>query len=65
MTLSSGDATPDYAAVSLLWRCMEGNQGVEEPRYTTADVIHRLNPHAKVVFIMREPVDRWVGRCLS
>ncbi|KAK3768815.1 hypothetical protein RRG08_061274 [Elysia crispata] len=54
-----GDVTPCTVWSSLYWRCYQGNTGqVMEPVYTNADVIHRLNPQAKIIFIMGDPVDR-------
>ena len=58
---TTGDVTPCTVWSSLYWRCYQGNTGqVMEPVYTNADVIHRLNPQAKIIFIMGDPVDRFV-----
>ncbi|GFN96266.1 carbohydrate sulfotransferase 15-like protein [Plakobranchus ocellatus] len=54
-----GDATPSTAWSSLYWRCYQGNKGQRiEPLYTNADIIYRLNPKAKIIFIMSDPVER-------
>ncbi|RUS81308.1 hypothetical protein EGW08_010915 [Elysia chlorotica] len=54
-----GDVTPCTVWSALYWRCYQGNEGQHmEPVYTNADVIHRLNPQAQIIFILRDPVDR-------
>ncbi|GFO41720.1 carbohydrate sulfotransferase 15 [Plakobranchus ocellatus] len=58
----TGDFTPDYLCDSMRWRCMEGNEESQTPRYTNAHAIHRLNPNAKIIILLREPVERLYSR---
>ncbi|CAG5114566.1 unnamed protein product, partial [Candidula unifasciata] len=59
------DGSPTYSWGSLNWPCYEGNEGLNEPLFTNADVIHRLTPSAKIIVSMREPVSRLYSRMLS
>ncbi|KAK3796978.1 hypothetical protein RRG08_015844 [Elysia crispata] len=58
----TGDFTPDYLCDNMRWRCLEGNAGLEAPRYTNAHSIYSLTPNAKFIIFMREPVDRLYSR---
>ena len=58
---TSGDATPCTAWYSLYWPCFQGNQlSLQEPEYTNADVVHRMVPTAKIIVMIRDPIDRLV-----
>ncbi|BFZ18915.1 hypothetical protein BsWGS_21954 [Bradybaena similaris] len=59
------DGTPCYVWGSLNWPCYEGNQGLSEPLFTNADVIYRMNPKARIIISMREPVKRLYSRMLT
>ncbi|KAH9500519.1 Carbohydrate sulfotransferase 15 [Bulinus truncatus] len=61
-----GDATPTVSWQSLYWRCYLGNEGRNaQPRYTNADVVYRLYPAAKIIFMLREPTSRLYSRYLT
>ncbi|GFN84158.1 sulfotransferase [Plakobranchus ocellatus] len=51
------------ASVSTLWSNDDWwknpeNCGLTEPRYTNAHHVHKLLPHARIIVILRNPVDR-------
>ncbi|KAK3770225.1 hypothetical protein RRG08_064335 [Elysia crispata] len=61
-----GDATPCTAWYSLYWPCFQGNQlSLQEPEYTNADVVHRMVPTAKIIVMIRDPIDRLYSRYLT
>jgi hypothetical protein len=42
------------------WREIPGHEGLDEPKYTVAMTLKALIPQAKIIIIMRNPVDRYV-----
>ncbi|RUS85532.1 hypothetical protein EGW08_006740, partial [Elysia chlorotica] len=61
-----GDATPCTAWFSLNWPCFQGNEdSVLEPKYTNADVVHSMVPSAKIIVMIRDPIDRLYSRYLT
>ncbi len=54
-----GDCTPSTLMTNFKWDLRPGNRGLPEPRYTTADYIHSLYPHTKLLVILRDPVERY------
>ncbi|XP_025084072.1 carbohydrate sulfotransferase 15-like isoform X1 [Pomacea canaliculata] len=53
-----GEKTLDYFSDVRIWRHLTGNQGCAEPRVTIANHLRHLNPNAKIIIMIREPVDR-------
>ena len=53
-----GDGSPSYMFDNRQWPRVPGNEGCSEPRVTVASHIHHLNPKARILFILRNPVDR-------
>ncbi|XP_067671765.1 carbohydrate sulfotransferase 15-like [Haliotis asinina] len=53
-----GDATPTHFSTHGFWDMLPGNEGCAEPRVTDADVIHHVNPRAKLLLILRNPTTR-------
>ena len=39
---------------------MRANQGLPDPKYTIADILHRLTPQARILLMFRDPVERCV-----
>ncbi|XP_067667277.1 carbohydrate sulfotransferase 15-like [Haliotis asinina] len=54
----AGDATPGYFSYIDFWDMLPGNEGCTEPCVTNADIIHHMNPHAKIILSLRNPADR-------
>ena len=42
------------------WRMYPGNENLTEPLYILPDYIHKYMPWARVIFILRNPVERLV-----
>ncbi|KAK7480774.1 hypothetical protein BaRGS_00027940, partial [Batillaria attramentaria] len=53
-----GDGSPSYFFDNRNWSLIPGNERCTEPRVTVASHIHHLYPKAKIIFILRNPVDR-------
>ncbi|KAL8602837.1 hypothetical protein ACOMHN_056331 [Nucella lapillus] len=60
-----GDATPTYLTENTQWDVFEGNEGCSEPRVIPATFIRHVFPQARVVLILRNPVDRLYSRFLA
>ncbi|KAK7482399.1 hypothetical protein BaRGS_00026321 [Batillaria attramentaria] len=60
----SGDATPSYFYDSYEWKQFSGNENCTEPRVILANQIRHLYPEAKVILIVRHPVNRLYSRYL-
>ena len=56
----TGDGTPSYLWDYDGWVQNPINKGLAEPKFTIADDIHQINPNAKIIFIFRNPTDRFV-----
>lgn len=52
------EGTPRNIWDSDNWHLEKPNSGLEEPRQTTAHKIYHVNPDAKFLVIMRDPVER-------
>ena len=52
------DGSVDFMWHNLEWRSIPGNEGLDEPAIIVADYIRHLQPYAKLVAILRNPVDR-------
>ncbi|XP_067660770.1 carbohydrate sulfotransferase 15-like [Haliotis asinina] len=61
----TGDAAPDYFSYNDFWDMLPGNEGCTEPCVTNADIIHHLNPRAKIILSLRNPTDRLYSFYLS
>ena len=57
-TLLLGDCSPGYSDVALKWKLDPMNKGLPLPRYTIPHRIHHLVPLAKILFILRNPMER-------
>ena len=55
-----GEASPVYLSEYDLWDRLPGNKGLEEPKYILAHIIQSLTPQARIIVILRNPVDRLV-----
>ncbi|PVD34276.1 hypothetical protein C0Q70_05545 [Pomacea canaliculata] len=53
-----GDGSPSYFFDNRHWPLIPGNERCTEPRVTVASHIHHLYPKAKIILILRNPVDR-------
>ncbi|XP_067667444.1 carbohydrate sulfotransferase 15-like [Haliotis asinina] len=53
-----GDATPAYFSFNEFWDMLPGNEGCKEPCVTNPDLIHHLNPRAKLILSLRNPTKR-------
>ncbi|KAK7460332.1 hypothetical protein BaRGS_00038920 [Batillaria attramentaria] len=53
-----GDGSPTHFFENRYWPLMPGNERCREPRVTVASYIHHLYPQARIIFILRNPVDR-------
>ncbi|XP_076468255.1 carbohydrate sulfotransferase 15-like [Babylonia areolata] len=53
-----GDGSPSYFFDNRNWPLMPGNEGCEEPRVTVGSHLHHLYPKARIIFLLRNPVDR-------
>ncbi|KAL8612525.1 hypothetical protein ACOMHN_053590 [Nucella lapillus] len=53
-----GDGSPSYFFDNRNWQLMPGNEGCEEPRVTVASHLRHLYPKARLIFILRNPVER-------
>ncbi|KAH3819858.1 hypothetical protein DPMN_121600 [Dreissena polymorpha] len=54
----TGEATVDASFDIKDWRQVPGNENCSEPAFTNADVAYHLNPNMKIIFVVRNPVDR-------
>jgi N-acetylgalactosamine 4-sulfate 6-O-sulfotransferase len=54
----TGDGTTSYLWTFDTWRKVKGNEEQTEPKVTAADIIFKLTPLAKFVFVLRNPTDR-------
>ncbi|XP_048253994.1 carbohydrate sulfotransferase 15-like isoform X1 [Haliotis rufescens] len=61
----TGDATPGYFSYNDFWDMLPGNEGCTEPCVTNADIIHHLNPGAKIILSLRNPTDRLYSYYIS
>ena len=57
-TLLLGDYSPGYSDVFLKWKLDPVNKGLDLPKYVIPHRIHHFIPHAKILFILRNPVER-------
>ncbi|XP_048236856.1 carbohydrate sulfotransferase 15-like [Haliotis rufescens] len=53
-----GDGTPAYFSVNEFWDMLPGNEGCKEPCVTNPDLIHHLNPRARLILSLRNPTNR-------
>ncbi|KAK7483704.1 hypothetical protein BaRGS_00025025, partial [Batillaria attramentaria] len=58
------DATPSHFYDSYEWKQFCGNENCTEPRVILANQIRHLYPEAKVILIVRHPVNRLYSRYL-
>ena len=57
-TLLLGDYTPGYTDVFLNWKSNPMNKGLDLPKYVIPHLIYHLVPQAKILFMLRNPVER-------
>ena len=55
-----GEASVDTASAGNHWQQLSRNSGCREPVVTNADYLHHINPNIKVIFLVRNPVDRYL-----
>ena len=54
-----GEGSQSYSWGFRRWRGLEPNLiSDQEPRFVVADIIHMLTPEARIIFILRDPVER-------
>ena len=41
------------------WQHIHGNEGRDAPKFTTADHLYALKPDAKLIVMLRDPVERY------
>ena len=58
LLIMSGDGTSSYLWTFDSWQKVKGNEAETEPKITAPDVIAKLTPFAKMVFVLRNPTDR-------
>jgi len=56
----SGDGTSSYLWSFDPWNKVTGNEGQQSPKVTPADFIYQMTPLAKIVFVLRNPTDRYL-----
>ena len=56
--LMLGDYSPGYSDVFLKWKMDPNNKGLLLPKYVIPHKIHHLVPDAKILFMLRNPVER-------
>lgn len=54
----TGDGTSSYLWTINSWKSLFGNENLEEPKITTANLIKMLTPSAKIIIVLRNPTDR-------
>lgn len=54
----TGEGTVDVVFDNKFWEMLPGNEHCREPVITNADYVHHINPDIKVIFIVRNPVER-------
>lgn len=55
----SGEGTVDTVFDNPRWKLIPGNEHCREPDVTNADIVHHMNPDIKIIFMVRNPVDRY------
>ena len=53
-----GDGSTTIINLDHRWKTMPGNVGLKEPKYVILDYIHKFLPKAKLIMVVRDPVDR-------
>ena len=56
--LCSGDASPTYLVENTQWDVFEGNEGCSEPRVIPASFIRHIFPDARIIIMLRDPIER-------
>lgn len=56
--LITGDCSASTLFDNVNWRMLPHADNAQEPEYTNADYIHHINPNAKVIMMLRDPVSR-------
>jgi hypothetical protein len=54
-----GEGTVDVSHDNNRWREVPGNEGCNEPRILNSHYLYHLNPKMKLIFMMRNPIDRY------
>lgn len=54
----TGEATVDTVFDNRFWPMVPGNEHCSEPIVTNADYVHHINPDIKVIFMVRNPIER-------
>ncbi|XP_055955246.1 carbohydrate sulfotransferase 15 [Patella vulgata] len=54
----TGDCSGDVMWDNTRWQDLSGNENCTEPCLTNADYINHLNPSAKIIVALRDPIDR-------
>ena len=52
------DGSPAYFWEYDEWKKVPANKGLDEPRVTQAHTLRSVSPSAKVVIMLRNPIDR-------
>ncbi|CAL1528588.1 unnamed protein product [Lymnaea stagnalis] len=52
------DSSASYSWDNNYWELVAENTGCTEPAYLTSDLLAKVNPKAKIMMLMREPVSR-------
>ncbi|XP_045164819.2 carbohydrate sulfotransferase 15-like [Mercenaria mercenaria] len=54
----TGEGTVDTVFDNKLWHLVPGNDHCKEPVVTNADYVYHINPDVKIIFMVRNPVER-------
>jgi len=57
--MGSGDGSSSYLWSFDPWLKVTGNEVESAPKLTPADFIYKLTPLAKLIFVLRNPTERF------
>ncbi|XP_067681395.1 carbohydrate sulfotransferase 15-like [Haliotis asinina] len=57
-SLITGDGSTSTMSGNTWWHMLPGNEGCVEPCITNANIVHHLNPKAKILVSLRNPTSR-------
>ena len=60
MKLITGEGTVDVSHDNDRWQEIPGNEDCNEPRMLNAHYLYHLNPNMRLIFMMRDPVNRYI-----
>ncbi|XP_046551224.1 carbohydrate sulfotransferase 15-like [Haliotis rubra] len=57
-SLITGDGSTTTMSGNAWWNMLPGNEGCGEPCITNANIVHHMNPRAKIIVSLRNPTSR-------